>query len=67
MEEERKTEKTPQNCKSPMYKFITTIKKCDWEVKKKAQNLIGFLHTNKIDNYNKVSGDPKESTEQVKK
>ena len=35
-EEERKT---PQNCKSPMYRqrFITTIKKCDWGKKKSSK------------------------------
>ena len=35
--------------------------------KKQLQNLIGFLSANKIDNYNTGGGNPKESTEHVKK
>ena len=50
-----------------MQRFMTTIKNVSEKNKKKLKSLIGFLRANKTDNYNKGSGDPKESTEQVKK
>ena len=41
------------------------------EAKKKVKNLIGFLSTNKINNYNigekKEKKNPDDSTEQIKK
>ena len=48
-----KKRKTPQNCKSPRQRFITTIKNVTEEKKKKEQTLIRFHSANKIDNYNR--------------
>ena len=56
-------------------RFITTLKKYDWEKKEKPKSFIRFNSANKINNYNGGGGgrekkkkekNPKETAEQVK-
>ena len=64
MEEERKkenpTELQKPNIEAEVY---NNNKKCDWGKKQKLKSLIGFLSANKINNYNRVGGNPIELTE----
>ena len=69
-ERENSTELQKPNIEAEVY----DNKKCNWEKKKKLKSLIGFLSAKKIDNYNRGrngagrgDGNPKQSTEQIKK